>query len=329
MRFFKASKHTVKQISALWLRPAVYTLPEQAPTPEYFEQLKLKERIDFPWRRIRFTYQDNHTAALALPCSNARLEELKENDSELLELSSKNIIEHANRRVDLFFYTLIAYYATNAIPVEAHTLLQHGRGRTLGKDENVTQACHSSLVPSFVDQSMKKGKRKSLLSNTHFLESLNSTVELPYFVNAFDDFLEEICRPASMAILRKVSVGKLNPIQGLNRFLNFMNTVLSDLHTQATSKDYASLKYSSLTKHPYVQPKLIDLVIEGTLATTFSTETLMVNREYIELLMRMTLKEKKLCDLSPEKEVEVYIKKMMMLQKEILRPQDNANSNIL
>lgn len=286
-----------------------------------FDHLKHEERRRCPKKRMRFDYESNQTVALALPFSDRRLSSTHDDQETLLAMSEKYIIEHANRRVDLFFYTLIAYYHTNVIPIEGHTTLQYGIGRTLRDNINVTQACHSSLIPSLIDETIYRNghgrvKYKSLLSGTHFMESLNSTMELPPFVNAFDDLLESICRAHCMEIIQDVSVGKINPIQGLTLFLEMMNTLLDDFKQQATAKDYRFLAHPSLHGHPYVNPKLIDLVAKGTLNTTFS-ESRSVNPEYVQLLLRMTPAEKLFCQRNPKNE-KIYFKKMMDIREEIL-----------
>jgi hypothetical protein len=327
MRFSSISKKVLQNLSTLGKRLPTTIYPPKASSPEYFEKLKAVERQTFSKKRLRFNYTDNYTAALALPQSIFSLARVKRNEEELLKLAQSNIIEHSNRRVDLFFYTLIAYYHTNALPVEGHTSLQHGKGRTLKDHTNVTQGCHSSIIPAFLDQTIyKKGKMKtkSLLSATHFFENLNATVELPYFVNAFDDLLEAICRPKSIEVLREVSLGKLNPIEGLEQFLIMMSTVLNDFKKQATSNNYSFLRHSSSVVRPHVQPKLIDLVIRGTLGTTFSSETRTVNEEYVQLLLRMTPVEKRLCTL--ENKAKIYLQKIMELQSEILTTKREGSS---
>ena len=141
-----------------------------SPSIGFFNQLK-KEEHRFSRKRVRFEYEDNYTSALASPYSTDKLSREHEDVSSLLAMSEKYIVEHANRRVDLFFYTLVAYYRTNVMPIEGHTTLQHGRGRTLDDDTNLTQACHSSFIPSLIDPTIdKKKRRKSLLSGTHRCE---------------------------------------------------------------------------------------------------------------------------------------------------------------
>jgi hypothetical protein len=63
-----------------------------------------------PKKRNRSEYEENYSAALALPCATDELEALKDHSTALPDITKNFIIEHASRRVDLFFYTLVAYY---------------------------------------------------------------------------------------------------------------------------------------------------------------------------------------------------------------------------
>lgn len=293
----------------------------------FFNQLKKQERR-LSRKRMRFEYEDNFTGALSSPYSDIELSEKQGDFSALLSMSEKYIVEHANRRVDLFFYTMIAYYRTNVLPIEGHTILQHGRGRTLEDETNLTQACHSSFTPSLLDQTIyKKTGQRSLLSGTHLLDSLNSTVELPPFVNAFDDILESICRPKCIAILQKVATGELNPVQGLNIFLTMMNTLLSDFERQAGEKRYSGLAHPIFSStSAYVSPKLIALVNKGTLKSTFIEEREAANEEYVQLLLRMSADEKVACRGKAKTRERLYDKKFAELQEEILSSKSSEHT---
>jgi hypothetical protein len=305
-------------------RNAFYANPVEIPDTQFFSQLKSEENKQFSRRkRTRFDYENNYSAAISLPYST-RLLVKKQNDlNALLALSQENIIEHANRRVDLFFYTLIAYYKTAIFPTNGHTNLQHGRGRAARNNTTITEACHSSFTPSLLDnniyQTSKVGakRKRSLLSDTHFMDNLNATVELPPFVNHFDDYLESICRQKCMDILCDVSLGTINPIEGLTRFLKMMNDVLNDLKQNAAHKSQSTLAQYSLIKHQAINPQLIDLVLKGTLYNTFCKETETVTDVYIQLLLRITPIEKLGCSDKDKKEL-LYMDKMMSIQNEIL-----------
>lgn len=313
-----ASKIPSKSPVASAAKPGA-TLKTSAFATSFFTRLKKEER-HFSRRRIRLGYEENLTGSLSLPYSTAVLSEKHADISSLISMSEQYIIEHASRRVDLFFYTLIAYYNTNVIPVEGHTNLQHGKGRTLADETNLTQACHSSFTPSLIDKTMdiKTGKR-CLLSGTHLFESLNSTVELPSLVNNFDDILEAICRPKCIEILQKVAAGELNPIQGLNNFLVMMDTLLRDFESQAKSKKYSGLSHAIFSSPTaYVSLKLIELVSRGTLRTTFVEDSGVASKDYVQLSLWMTPEEKAACNSSVKKNAKIYVGKFVELQKEIL-----------
>ncbi|KTD54294.1 hypothetical protein Lsai_3116 [Legionella sainthelensi] len=299
------------------------------PGSRFFEQLKKEEHKQFPHKkRNRFSYNNNQSAALSLPYSNDQLVTKQNNPDELLALSKASIIEHANRRVDLFFYTLIAYYKTSFFPTYTQTTLQYGKGRTID-DGCITEACHSSFTPSLLDNIIYRNKEtgeklKSLLSNTHLLDNLNSTVELPSFVNDLDDVLENTCRPQCLEIIRRTSIGEINPIQGLTIFLTMMQNVLRDLKEKAEPKSTSCFSQHSFLKQKSINPVLIDLVTTGTLSDTFSDETQTVTDEYIQLLLRMKPDEKKLCEKKGNKE-KVYLKKITEIQEEILYSKSSQN----
>ncbi|AWN75034.1 hypothetical protein LEAN103870_18160 [Legionella anisa] len=303
----------------------------KALNPLFFTQLKAEEHKQFTSKkRHRSEYKDNYSAALNLPFSNYQLAIKYHDHNALLSMSQQNIIEHANRRVDLFFYTLIAYYKTEILPTNGHTTLQHGRGRTTRSNTSISEACHSSLTPSLVDTTIYQNKQtgekhKSLLSDTHFMDSLNSTVELPPFVNDLDDLLENALREKSLTILREVSLGTINPITGLTQFLQIMSTVLKDLKEDAENKSKPGLSQHPLIKQRPITPKLIELVRTGSLSTTYLPQTQTANDAYIQLLLRMTPEEKASCKDECSKE-KVYLNKITELQNEILHTKSNGFS---
>ncbi len=324
----KASLSTKRSFDSYPQRPSKATSDQQ---PALYDKLKREERKKFDRKRIRFDYQSNYTCALALPYSNTQLNNKWNDETALLNMCDNYIIEHANRRVDLFFYTLIAYYKTSILPIEGHTNLQHGIGRRIKHKDCGTQACHSSFTPSLLDETIFKNegndiKQRSLLSGTHLLESLNATVELPPFVNVFDDVLESICRPKCMAILRQVSLAKLTPIEGFVNFIGMMNSILQDFKQQASHVNYSSLTHPNLPGRRYVNPFLIELIIQGTLGTSYDNESNMVNDLYIQLLLRMTSQEKILCKQNSKNKEKIYLEKIIAIQVEILESENQESS---
>lgn len=279
---------------------------------------ELEKQLELKKRREKTDYVNNITAALELPFSESKLEAWSEDSQTLLDKIKKYVVEHAARRVDLFFYTLIAYYKTKMTVVQGHTELQHGKGRTFNH-KNLTQACHSSFFPSLVDESIKKNAKeqnseikKSLLFNTHFMDSLNSTMELPPFVNKLDDDLENhfLCRTKSLQIIDQVSQGKLNPVEGLNEFLKMMGQVFKQLDIEKF------ILHDSIPRD--IKSELIDLVKKGTFGIKWSEEKQSVSTGYVDLLLRLRTEEKQVCQKSATDRSKIYNEKYKEIKKEIL-----------
>ncbi|MEO8402878.1 MAG: hypothetical protein ABI597_13985 [Gammaproteobacteria bacterium] len=307
MRFFNLAKKSKIQTSAFLPKITVITTQDKRSHPH-------------GRRRRRSAYQENITAALALPLATETLESSKANPEAMLALSKESIIEHAHRRVDLFFYTLIAYYKTHKTPEQDVTNLQHGRGRNSHDKHNILQACHSSLIPSFIDDTHRDQEKlklghKSILCGTHFMHSLNSTVELPAFVNEFDSVLETSysCRTKSMRIIKNVSEGKLNPIQGLNLFLKMLD------------QTFIKLEENYLTESNQLKTNLVALVRKSTSNENFFYKTKFIRDDYIESMLRLTEDQKLKCSRSHEEREHIYLEKILALQKEILTTQEDPN----
>jgi len=299
--------------------------PSKVPELNYFIDLKIQEdKQTHPSHRKRFEYDKNHTAALALPLSDDELSKKQRNHKTLFSISQANVIEHANRRVDLFFYTLIAYYKTEFFPTQGHTNLQYGIGRNTTK-KNLLQACHSSIIPSFVDATIYQPnsaatKKKSILCGTHFMDSLNATVELPASVNDLDGILENnyACREKSLDIIRRVALGQINPIEGLNGFLKMMRDVLKHIEQQTNKNTPSTHVHHSFLKSKSINSKLIHLIKKGTLEKTFSEETESVLDSYIQLLLRINPKKNEKLTLDDNTKKQLYLTKMAEIQDEIL-----------
>lgn len=285
--------------------------------------------------RIKTTYDANYTSALKLPCSDEVLEKKQSNQLNLLTEYKDHIIEHAARRVDLFFYTLIGYYGSGVKPQQGQTVLQHGRGRCAQNKRTITQACHSSIFSSLKDEKPQSKKpmftrshsdlylavKKQRFSGTHFMDSLNSTVELPNFVNKFDGELEDRLevRKKSLAILQQVSMGDMNPIEGLNEFLKMMEAIFKKIEARPSfPKPKTGLISASIFSPRDVKTGTVLLTKQGTLGHKWHPETKSVVDEYIELQLRLNSDEKKTCKISEEKRTLIYENKMQEIQKEIL-----------
>lgn len=299
-----------------------------------------KRLLDEKSYRTKSHYKDNITASLALPTSKREIR-IKRNDPKyLLDLSRDYIIEHAARRVDLFFYTLIAYYKKNSSITQGDTLFQHGLGRKTLSRVCLTQACHSSFFPAFVDETINRHAKiksssshinthlfkRSIISGTHFLDSLNSTIELPLFVNYFDGTLEgkisnpSACRKSSIEIIQLTSSGHITPIEGLREFFIVMNKAFSDIsEKKPMSKSGPSyLERDSQSSPINIKNEILELQKIGTFSNKWRTVAQQVSEEYIEMLLRLTPEEKSKCTLTVKNKNEIYLKKIHEIQSEIL-----------
>ncbi len=293
---------------------------------DYFNRLKAEEKKQFGnvLKRNRTGFEKNLTAAMALPYTTEQLVAYSKDERAFVTLCKDQIIEHANRRVDLFFYTMIAYYKTNSPPTLGTVHLQHGKGRSAANSLAMTAGCHTSFLPSFVDktiyQNRKTGQKyRCILSNTHFMDSLNSTIELPVAANRFDFLLENPlgCRKKSLEILCHVAMGYYNPIDGLTIFLKIMEQILTE-HKPNKTKDR---RHQFFSKHPIfsqlnIPAELITFMAQGTLETTFDAQTQMTSRTYIESLLRIP-DQKRRKGLVSDNEL---LEQMTELQLELLTP---------
>lgn len=212
-------------------------------------------------------------------------------------LVEDNIVEHAARRVDLFFYLLIAVYGTHATVTKDETVKQHGRGAA----KRGTQACHSSLFPSlkFIYENAPAAKSFSLwsllttetvtpqrdLSGTHLAEAMNMTVELPAIVNAFDGHLEGRSQPTvytqeCLATLNRVAKAEIDPIAGMNEFFKIMNAFFSHI-------EYEFLKKPGKVDSPNAFRKVWEYEKAGTFQAACK-DTLIMDDHYLTLMLRLS-----------------------------------------
>ena len=285
------------------------------PTNDFkrFEKVAMPKR-----RRIVFEYKDNYSAALSLPVTDRDLDKYRNDMVSLLFLSEQNILEHAARRVDLFFYTLVAYYNQQLIPMQGSTRIQHGRGRHDFDNKSVTQACHSSFFPFLIDD---ESKVRSLIA-THFINSLNATVELPKFINEFDNELEIVygCREKSLGIIKDVSQGRLDPMQGLHAFLQMMQRTFQDMLQD--KRFYTMNIFEKLAMHhpgeiTVFKRHVLEAVKKGTFMSKWDKETQQVNNDYFAMLLRLNQREIVLCQLNLEVREGIYFDKIQEIQQEI------------
>ncbi|MGL6029988.1 MAG: hypothetical protein ACRC0M_09455 [Legionella sp.] len=264
--------------------------------------------------RTRSDYQKNKAASLMLDLSSEELLQHRDNHDKLLQLSKSNIIAHATMRIDLFFYTLCAYYNQKLQPILGRTYLQHGCGRSSDDQQLLSSACHDSMLPSLIDESVFALGQPCILSGTAFMNSLNSTTELPPFVNALDDKLEALCRQKSLDILCCVSSGEINPVEGLALFMRLLKNSFEDLGCKAI-KEKNKLMHS-----------LINLLVEHTVDRYFDEETETVDQEYIYMMLQLSAREKAQC-YSGRGKAKILMDKILEAQSYILTNENNSRQD--
>lgn len=297
----------------------VDTLTRSSPIKVLFQKIKVKKG------RTTSNYKNNFTAALQLPLANQELDKISENYTALLHNSKEYIKEHAARRIDLYFYLLIAIYNTKLRISQGDTILQHGKGRKSSDRKGLTHACHSSLFPTIISDKNHKDDITVLLLGTHFMDSLNSTVELPIFANQLDSELEgkisnpSLFRQKSTEILQKVSNGDIDPIIGFRLFLKEMSDTLDLLKSakriKKGSTPYLTRTTGSIPKQ--IKVNLIELVRAGAFCSASSLDQENITNDYIYLLLRLKPEEIAECQKSIDARHRVFFNKIYIIQNEI------------
>ena len=325
-------------------RPSSLTIPpryhsERADSVKHLKRMELTFSPKSP--RTHTDYVDNRSPAIALPVDDKKLNEVKNDVNALSSMSNALILEHHARRVDLFFYTLIAYYNKHREPQSGWTKSQHGKGRY-----PITQAAHSSLTPDLVDTTINAKNllesdfdpnirvKESLISGTHFMDSLNSTMELPRYVNEFDSELEDVysCRKKSIAIIAEVTKGKMDPIEGLCAFMQMMQSTFNKIkEVKRFSKSiFAAPPVLKDDEAITLKGRLLELVKKGTFINKWDEESGTINDEYIFMLLRLNKGEIKACRSKDKVKRKILLDKILGIQKEIIEsPSEHVHSRKL
>ncbi len=283
-----------------------------------------------PPKKVRYTtaYKKNVTAALELPVTKEHLTQLKKDPDALFNICKDNLKEHASLRVDIYFYLLIAIYNTQLPLKQGDTILQHGRGRKTSERQTVTHACHSNLFPTLIHPA--SDAKESIFANTHFMDTMNATVELPAFVNQLDMILEgkikypSELRKRGLEILQNVANGKYDPIEGFQLFLKKTHQVLESLeyeNVKSKNKSYLS-RTSGVSKQ--IKLQLLNIVKNGT----FFCEKKEDLNTYFQLLLRLNPSEIAECRKNPEWQKKIYSEKMEIIKKEILETKSRVPHKI-
>lgn len=196
-------------------------------------------------------------------------------------------VEHAARRVDLFFYLLVYYYKQPPTVITiGDTYLQFGQG--VG---GITQAAHSAPLPSLIDGTQSYGhdtysggdsKEAWSLADKTFAEILNSTVELPTWFNHFDNhYVEKYLREKAVLFLNQVSQKKITPVEALTHFFLFM-----EAHLVGIKRKYLENSEAQEQSPTEVRITVYEAEWEGTFSGKWDTQKKQCNPSYIASLLR-------------------------------------------
>lgn len=303
--------------------------PKKPPLDDWKLFRKIEKECAPHKPRTSSPYSENYAASLAWRADDVKpLFDNEKKPEALLPLCQDLILEHAARRVDLFFYVLVAYYKTEKPPILGWTKLQHGRGKINFKTRaGVTHAAHSSMATTIIDKTildktpieskLEKSNLKiktSMLCATHFMDSLNSTIELPVFVNDFDFLLEFIRkgRDDSSKIIRDVSHGKITPLEGLLQFLLMMRKIFDEM---LENEEIYPTKLNISVK---TKKDLVQLEKKGTLINKLGKDEKSVNDEYIYMLLRLKPDEVAKCKSNANAKEKIIGEKIEEIQQEII-----------
>ena len=216
---------------------------------------QLSAAKSFSFEQTKVNRKVHRNLSINLTPSLRRNDNVVSTESLLSQIlnSYDKIIEHASRRIDFCFYTLLYYYNTKRHIIIGQTLAQYGQGE--GK---FTGAAHSAFIANpyvFLNCFSVDGNPliMTLNQDNHFFRSLNSTIELPVCVNQFDSLLENKIntpskwRRAFLTILNQVSFGIRNPISGLTDLFTVMQDFFNEIRiTYLSSREQTKYVIFSL-----------------------------------------------------------------------------------
>lgn len=277
------------------------------------------------------------TPGLRMPDATQQLMRGVITSEECIRLSEEEIRYHAQLRLQFAFYLLTVYYKTRIEVKLTETHDQEGKG----SDAIHTRACHSALISDVKEEFRWKdgvvivpGKTRSSRSNSESMDKshvspasffrtvLNkTTVELHTAVNQYDAELEgrttiggaKPARRKLFEVLQKVSLGDMNPLQGLELFLIALveqNGLLGKIEQEYVQQS-ADTSPSSMRRiiHGYIFEEALSMLGENGSH---------LRRSYVASLLFMNRDDRRfIADCSEEALTEKSEAYFMTLQEEI------------
>lgn len=247
--------------------------------PRYEDNIPIVDKI----RHLEKQIQDRLAAN-----KEANIDDL---ETQCIETTWEQILQHAQFRADLFFYLLVAIYGKKVTINKDDTKKQHG----VGSKELGTNACHSSLFPNIrIDPIPYQWlppiiakffpKKAITLARTQFAENLNLTVEGRRLVNTFDCHLEgKVHDPSNpvrtmVNIANQVSNGNWTPKEGMDKFYQRMHSFFENF----MEEDYKKVAPAT----PKALMKVYELEREGTFKGATKNHSAM-REDYLYLLLEL------------------------------------------
>lgn len=193
------------------------------------------------------------------------------NESILLSYYKKEIEDHVETRIYLFFQQLVACYDTQQEYEIRNTSRQFFSAPTLlvaiergvetaYAEENVYEikynAAHPATLPALKSRPLASAPETNFepfSSFTYLDDCQNSTHSVPKFVNDLDSALdkkrgEEGLRDYAIELINAVSKREISPFRAMKVFLNKYQSLLANLNTIGIQSEMVSIHKSVLTR---------------------------------------------------------------------------------
>lgn len=143
--------------------------------------------------------------------------------SDFLDLSTEDLKNHMETRIQLFFQQMLLFYKTGL-----HFQLYTHADSQVGKINGDGAAAHSSTLPTLRLATNQNGTSVCVAHGSSFYYDWNTTVYLPTIANHVDLSIDQSgLRKSAINILNSVSLGLLQPGEGLS---NFLDNLISSLN---------------------------------------------------------------------------------------------------
>lgn len=163
---------------------------------------------------------------------------IRPSDSEFKQWRNV-VIDHAYRRMQIFYYQLLFYFQEHCSVMQEKTLSQHGKSSCC-----CCSAAHSAILPNLKDE------KRLMSQKLHLYHTMNSTIEMPAIVNAVDCVIENQIRSTALDLIHLTSLNNLHPYAALTLFAEKLAEFF------ALGKKETELRLSLLDKIEHLEEKI-------------------------------------------------------------------------